>query len=249
MVASLLKEEFTGDLSKLKPDAKVKFDFKFKNREENLKELMDPKTEYDLLIIGGGANGSGVALEAASRGLKVAVVEAYDFASGTSSKSTKMAHGGIRYFEQMMKLEGDPFENYGLLKETLHERNYFLYAAPYQNRQLNLLIPGGFLETLLMFYPGTLFYHLIYLRQLMKSNYERSVDGPSIVFKNKLKKMYPHVEKVHGKFGTLMHEAQMMDTRMNLHALLTASVDGFIPGMKGATLANYVEFQSFTKDA
>ena len=119
---------------------------------------------YDLLIIGGGANGSGVALEAASRGLKCAVVDAYDFASGTSSRSTKMAHGGVRYFEQMMKLEGDPFENYQLLKETLHERNYFMMAAPYQNRQLKLLIPGTFWETLFLYYPGTLLYHLMYVR-------------------------------------------------------------------------------------
>lgn len=92
---------------------------------------MDEKNVYDILIIGGGASGAGVALEAASRGLKCALVEKYDFASGTSSRSTKMAHGGIRYFEKMMKLEGDPFENYELLKETLHERNYFLFAAPF----------------------------------------------------------------------------------------------------------------------
>jgi len=52
---------------------------------------------YDLVIIGGGANGSGVVLEAASRGLKVLLVEKEDFASGTSSKSTKMLHGGVRY--------------------------------------------------------------------------------------------------------------------------------------------------------
>jgi glycerol-3-phosphate dehydrogenase len=70
-----------------------------KSRDDHIKELTDPKTEYDLLIIGGGANGAGVALDASSRGLKCAVVDAYDFASGTSSKSTKMAHGGIRYFE------------------------------------------------------------------------------------------------------------------------------------------------------
>lgn len=75
-----------------------------KTRDEHLKEIMDPMAEYDLLIIGGGANGAGVALEAASRGLKCAIVDSYDFASGTSSRSTKMAHGGIRYFEQMMKL-------------------------------------------------------------------------------------------------------------------------------------------------
>jgi glycerol-3-phosphate dehydrogenase len=93
--------------------------------------MMNEKTEYDILVIGGGASGAGVALEAASRGLKCALVEKYDFASGTSSRSTKMAHGGIRYFEKMMNLEGDPFENFELLKETLHERNYFLFAAPY----------------------------------------------------------------------------------------------------------------------
>lgn len=93
--------------------------------------MQDEKTEYDILIIGGGASGAGVALEAASRGLKCAVIEKYDFASGTSSRSTKMAHGGIRYFEQMMQLRGDPFENFALLKETLHERNYFLFAAPW----------------------------------------------------------------------------------------------------------------------
>ena len=69
-----------------------------------MKNLSDPKGEYDLLIVGGGASGAGVALEAASRGLKCAVIDKYDFASGTSSRSTKMAHGGIRYFEQMMFL-------------------------------------------------------------------------------------------------------------------------------------------------
>ena len=57
-------------------------------------------TPYDLLIIGGGATGSGIALDAATRGLKVAMVERDDFASGTSSKSTKLVHGGVRYLEK-----------------------------------------------------------------------------------------------------------------------------------------------------
>jgi glycerol-3-phosphate dehydrogenase len=56
---------------------------------------------YDLVIIGGGCNGSGVILEAASRGLKVLLIEKEDFASGTSSKSTKMLHGGVRYLQQI----------------------------------------------------------------------------------------------------------------------------------------------------
>ena len=79
-----------------------------------------------MLVVGGGSSGAGVALEASSRGLSCAVIDSFDFASGTSSRSTKMAHGGLRYFEQMMKLDGDPFEAYKLLKETLNERNYFL---------------------------------------------------------------------------------------------------------------------------
>ena len=99
LIARLLKEEFEGDLSKIPQQNRVKFDFNLKSREDHIKELTDPKTEYDLLIIGGGANGAGVALDASSRGLKCAVVDAFDFASGTSCKSTKMAHGGIRYFE------------------------------------------------------------------------------------------------------------------------------------------------------
>ena len=60
---------------------------------------MKAKMEFDILVVGGGANGAGVVLDAASRGLKCAVVDKYDFSSGTSSKSTKMAHGGIRYFQ------------------------------------------------------------------------------------------------------------------------------------------------------
>lgn len=60
----------------------------------------DEDKEYDLLVIGGGATGSGIALDAATRGLKVAMVEKDDFASGTSSKSTKLVHGGVRYLEK-----------------------------------------------------------------------------------------------------------------------------------------------------
>lgn len=71
---------------------------KLKSREEHLKELTTTP-EFDMLIVGGGANGAGVLLDASSRGFKTALIDRNDFASGTSSRSTKMAHGGIRYFE------------------------------------------------------------------------------------------------------------------------------------------------------
>ena len=83
---------------------------------------------YDLLIIGGGATGSGIALDAATRGLKVALVERDDFAAGTSSKSTKLVHGGVRYLEKAV-WELD-YNQYKLVKEALRERKYFLHTAP-----------------------------------------------------------------------------------------------------------------------
>jgi len=79
------------------PQDLIKFNYQMKSRIEQMQELKSG-IEYDLVIIGGGANGAGLVLDAASRGLKCAVIDKYDFAAGTSSKSTKMAHGGIRYF-------------------------------------------------------------------------------------------------------------------------------------------------------
>ncbi len=67
---------------------------------KNEKATNDEADVYDLLVIGGGATGTGIALDAATRGLKVAMVERDDFASGTSSKSTKLVHGGVRYLEK-----------------------------------------------------------------------------------------------------------------------------------------------------
>jgi len=74
----------------------------------------------DVVVVGGGATGSGIALDAATRGLSVALIERDDFASGTSSKSTKLIHGGIRYLEAAAKSLDR--ESYKLVKEALHER-------------------------------------------------------------------------------------------------------------------------------
>ena len=94
---------------------------------------------YDLLIIGGGATGSGIALDAATRGLKVALVEKDDFAAGTSSKSTKLVHGGVRYLEKAV-WELD-YNQYKLVKEALRERKYFLDTAPHLSMWLPIMLP------------------------------------------------------------------------------------------------------------
>jgi glycerol-3-phosphate dehydrogenase len=87
---------------------------------------------WDLVVIGGGATGLGVALDAAARGLSVALVEAEDFAKGTSSRATKLVHGGVRYLAQ-----GD----LGLVREALHERAVLLRIAPHLVQPLPFILP------------------------------------------------------------------------------------------------------------
>ncbi|HZE14327.1 MAG TPA: glycerol-3-phosphate dehydrogenase/oxidase, partial [Mycobacterium sp.] len=89
--------------------------------------------QFDVVVIGGGVVGSGCALDAATRGLKVALVEARDYASGTSSRSSKMFHGGLRYLEQL---------EFGLVREALHERELSLTTlAPHLVKPLPFLYP------------------------------------------------------------------------------------------------------------
>src|SRR5882757_7942155 len=87
---------------------------------------------YDVLVIGGGVTGAGVALDAVARGYKVALVEKVDFASGTSSKSTKLVHGGIRYL---------PNFDFALVHEALVERGTLLRNAPYLVHPLAFVLP------------------------------------------------------------------------------------------------------------
>ena len=191
---NLIRQEFTIDVNKpgLSPSERAKISPKLKTRTEHLQHLKDPAAQFDILVIGGGCNGTGVVLDAASRGLKCAVIDSYDFAAGTSSKSTKLAHGGIRYFQQMCYLQGDPIESYNLLKETLGERNYFLQAAPYLVKEVKLLVPtSSFFWSLFWYFPGQIGYHLIYLRELMMSNYLVSIAGPKWLSKGALIREFP----------------------------------------------------------
>jgi glycerol-3-phosphate dehydrogenase len=93
---------------------------------------MDPGRPYDLLIIGGGINGVGIARDAAGRGLKVLLVEQNDLASGTSSASSKLVHGGLRYLEQY---------EFRLVREALAEREVLLSLAPHIIRPLRFVLP------------------------------------------------------------------------------------------------------------
>ena len=101
------------------------------HRDTLLAQLANGQT-WDLAVVGGGATGLGVALDAAVRGLRVVLVEAGDFAQGTSSRSTKLVHGGVRYLAQ---------GNIGLVREALHERTHLLNNAPHLAQPLPFIMP------------------------------------------------------------------------------------------------------------
>src|SRR5512133_1873479 len=102
------------------------------NRQQLMAQLARPTT-YDVAIIGGGATGLGVALDAAARGFSVVLVESHDFAKGTSSRATKLVHGGVRYLAQ---------GNVGLVREALHERTILLRNAPHLAQPLPFVMPS-----------------------------------------------------------------------------------------------------------
>ena len=106
-------------------------------RSEQITSLQNDS--FDVLIVGGGATGVGCALDAATRGLRTALVESDDFASGTSSRSTKLIHGGVRYLQKaIMQFDRD---QYKMVKEALHERATMLNSAPHLAHPLPIMLP------------------------------------------------------------------------------------------------------------
>src|SRR5437867_673295 len=113
------------------PDTKpIANELSTRTRAANLERMRGEV--FDLAVIGGGITGAGVALDAASRGLTVALIEKRDFASGTSSRSSKLIHGGLRYLEQL---------RFGLVRESLHERAVLTRMVPHLSKPLKFLVP------------------------------------------------------------------------------------------------------------
>ncbi|GMF05801.1 unnamed protein product [Ambrosiozyma monospora] len=128
--------------------------FKQEQIDQGALTTKDAQSKYDVIVVGGGATGSGTALDLSLRGLKVLVLEKNDFASGTSSKSTKMAHGGVRYLEKAIFQLSKAQLN--LVIEALNERASILENAPHLASCLPILIPVYKYWQLPYFYAGCL---------------------------------------------------------------------------------------------
>jgi glycerol-3-phosphate dehydrogenase len=198
------------------------------DREGALRRLADEP--FDVLVVGGGITGAGVALDAASRGLRTALVERDDFASGTSSKSSKLVHGGLRYLQQ---------REVRLVYEALYERQRALENAPHLVRILPFLVPlttrGGVIDRRLARLLGTALwaYDLTGGLRIGKRHHRIDVDTalahmPSLA-RDRLAGAYVY------------YDAQTDDARLTLTIARTAVAEG-------ATIANHAAVRGLLKD-
>ncbi|XP_072118063.1 glycerol-3-phosphate dehydrogenase, mitochondrial isoform X1 [Mobula birostris] len=193
------------------------------SREAQLYTLRTTK-EFDVLIIGGGATGSGCALDAVTRGLKTALIEREDFSSGTSSKSTKLIHGGVRYLQKaFINLD---YEQYKLVRESLRERANLLEVAPHIARQLPIMLPLYKWWHLPYYWAGIKMYDFVAGSQCLTSSY--------ILTKSRALELFPMLKKEKLLGAVVYYDGQHNDARTNLVIALTAA-------RYGAAIANYVE--------
>ncbi|XP_073847461.1 glycerophosphate oxidase 1 [Musca autumnalis] len=193
------------------------------SRAEQMKSLMSGD-EFDVLIIGGGATGAGCALDSVTRGLKTALVEADDFASGTSSRSTKLIHGGVRYLQKAIL--GLDFEQYRMVKEALQERATMLESAPHLAHPLPIMLPVYQWWQVPYYWVGIKCYDLVAGDRNVKSSYYLS--------KQDALELFPMLKKDKLCGAIVYYDGQQDDARMCLAVALTAA-------RHGATVCNHVE--------
>ncbi len=198
-------------------------------RNEHIHRLQTEK--FDLCIVGGGASGAGCALDAALRGLKVVLVEKTDFAAETSSRSTKLVHGGVRYLEQAFtKLD---FSQLRQVRHGLAERHILLRNAPHLAHQLGFITPVFSWWEGLYFFLGLQLYGWFYSGRdkLPKSRWLR---------KREVVRIMPGIsKKIHS--GVLYYDGQLDDARYCLALIQSAAA-------AGAVVVNYMEVIGFQKN-
>ena len=195
------------------------------NRDRNLACLRETREPWDFAVVGGGATGVGIALDAAARGYHVALLEQSDFGKGTSSRSTKLVHGGVRYLQQ---------GNISLVMEALKERGLLLQNAPHLVHDLQFVVPNY------QWWEAPFYGIGLKVYDLLAGKY--GFGASRILSREEVLERIPTLEQDGLRGGVLYHDGQFDDSRLLIHLAQTASE-------QGACMVNYVPVTGLVKDA
>ncbi|WP_445435870.1 glycerol-3-phosphate dehydrogenase/oxidase [Candidatus Borreliella tachyglossi] len=195
-----------------------------KNDKKELKDL--DNQAFDLIIVGGGATGLGIGIDSITRGYKTLLIEKFDYAKGTSSRSTKLIHGGVRYLAQF---------NIPLVKEALHEKALLEQNAPHLVHECAFVTPIYNILSLPYYYLGLSWYHNL-LGSHKKSKYKTR-----LLSKSETIKKIPNIKTEGLKCSVVYYDDSFDDARMAISMLRTFTE-------KGGLAFNYAELVSFTKE-
>jgi glycerol-3-phosphate dehydrogenase len=197
-------------------------------RDEMIRKIRARVAEnrpWDIAVIGGGATGMGVAVDAAARGLDVVLVEAYDFGKGTSSRSTKLVHGGVRYLEQ---------GNVSLVMSALKERGLLRQNAPHLVHDLAFVVPNY------SWWEAPFYGIGLKLYDMLAGKY--GFGASKLLSKEETLALLPALEPEELRGGVIYYDGQFDDARLLIHLAMTAADHG-------ATLVNYCPAVRVTRDA
>jgi glycerol-3-phosphate dehydrogenase len=194
------------------------------NRESSLQRLLARDRPWDMAIIGGGATGVGVAVDAASRGYSVCLVEQSDFGKGTSSRSTKLVHGGVRYLQQ---------GNISLVMEALKERGILRQNAPHLVHDLAFVVPNYAWWEAPFYGIGMKVYDLLAFRYGFGKSH--------LLSKEEVIRHIPTLEQEDLRGGVIYYDGQFDDSRLLINLAQTAEE-------QGAVLLNYAKVFELTHD-
>ncbi len=195
------------------------------NRDVFLQRLRDRHQPWDIAVVGGGATGIGLAVDAASRGYSVVLLEQHDFGKGTSSRSTKLVHGGVRYLQQ---------GNVSLVMEALKERGLLLRNAPHLVRNLPFVVPNYQWWEAPFYGIGLKIYDLL----AGQYGFGRS----RLLSRDEVLERIPTLEREGLRGGVLYHDGQFDDSRLLVNLAQTAAE-------QGACVLNYVGVTGILKNA
>jgi glycerol-3-phosphate dehydrogenase len=194
-------------------------------REQMLDKIRAHSGPWDIAVIGGGATGMGVAVDAAARGLSVVLVEAHDFGKGTSSRSTKLVHGGVRYLEQ---------GNIPLVMSALKERGLMRQNAPHLVHDLAFLVPNY------TWWEAPFYGIGLKLYDMLAGRY--GFGASKMLSKEETLELLPALEPEELRGGVIYYDGQFDDARLLIHLAMTAAD-------LGAALLNYCPATALLRDA